>query len=317
MSRYLFFIVFLLSSSALSAQTIIDLKPGGGVRAKTVDDYKEEMKMAERLREDSLAYVDNLRRAFNALHADSLAEAEALFTEALKLRPTAPGNHVLRYNLAQIERARGQYAQAVNLLSDIIKKNPHYYDARLARAEMYLQQEKAREAIEDADVLLNSDVLKYSARDLLPKARFVRAAARYRLRYYVEARADLHQLLKENPRNENAQILDALTLQKMGQPKEALNRLNLIVAAFPQSVEALATRAGIEVELGMDGLARADYDALIALQPAETSFYIERAKVHIRLNDKPAARRDLDRVLELGVPRGVVQPLYNLTREKP
>lgn len=80
--------------------------------------------MAERLRDDSLLYVDNLRRAFNALHTDSLAQAERLFNEALKLRPTAPGNHIIRYNLGLVDMARGNNVEAIKNLLTLLKPTP-------------------------------------------------------------------------------------------------------------------------------------------------------------------------------------------------
>ena len=89
----LFASIFL--AGTLGAQTIIPLQRGqGGIRSKTVDDYKREQHTDKREQSDSLAYVDNLRRAFNALYADSLGQAETLFNEALKLRPAAEGNHI-------------------------------------------------------------------------------------------------------------------------------------------------------------------------------------------------------------------------------
>ena len=81
-------LLLLLSAAATGrAQTVIDLKRGGGVRAKTLDDYKIEHKTPRELAIDSLAYNDCLTRAFNELHRDSLHLAEAYFERALKLRP--------------------------------------------------------------------------------------------------------------------------------------------------------------------------------------------------------------------------------------
>lgn len=315
MKHILTLLILAVTAGGLQAQTIIDLKPGGGVRAKTMDDYKDEMKMAERLREDSLTYVDNLRRAFNALHTDSLNQAEALLNEALKLRPHAPGNHVVRYNLAQIARARGQWKQALEQYNELLKHYPDYTDVRLARAELNLQLGKDAEAVTDANVLLAPERRTLLSAQMQERCRFIRAAARYQMHLYAEARTDLHQLLKDDPTNEGAQVLEALILQKIGRPNEALDRLNLIVAAHPKSMEALTARAGVHTELGMHGPARADYDALIALNPNDSNLYIERARVLISLEELSAARRDLQRAMDLGVPRGVVQSLLNLTRK--
>lgn len=212
--------VLCILPQAVQAQTVIELDRGGNVRNKTIDDYKEENGMAERLRADSLLYVDHLRRAFNALHTDSLTEAENYFTQALKLRPHAPGNHVVRYNLAQISRARAQYLPALKQLNELIKELPNYYDARLARAEINLELGNAREAVVDAEVLMNNDALKQIDPDLQLKALFVRAAAQYRAHRYVEARADIHRLLQAQPQNVNAQIIEALILQKWVSPRK-------------------------------------------------------------------------------------------------
>lgn len=294
----------------LRAQTIVELKRGGSVRSKTVDDYKDDLKINERLQADSVKYVDNLRRAFNALHADSLSEAERLFHEALKLRPTAPGNHVIKYNLGLVDMARGNNVEAVKRLTEIVRDYPNYFDARLARAEANLQLGHSAEAIDDAQQVLDKPDLEGMNAQLLEKARFIRAAARYQLRLFTDAHADLQTILRENPQNENAQLLDALTLQKMGQPKEALNRLNLIVSVHPQSIDALSTRAMVESELDMPAMARADYDSLIQLCPTESGYYIERAKMLIRLGEKNAAKADLNQALKLGVPRGMLHPLF-------
>lgn len=310
LSVILLSVLALACRPALHAQTIVELKRGGSVRSKTVDDYKDDLKINERLQADSVKYVDNLRRAFNALHADSLSEAERLFHEALKLRPTAPGNHVIKYNLGLVDMARGNNVEAVKRLTEIVRDYPNYFDARLARAEANLQLGRSSEAIDDAQQVLDKPNLEGMNAALLEKARFIRAAARYQLRLFTEAHADLQTILRENPQNENAQLLDALTLQKMGQPKEALNRLNLIVSAHPQSIDALSTRAMVESELNMPAMARADYDTLIQLCPTESGYYIERAKMLICLGEKNAAKADLNQALKLGVPRGMLHPLF-------
>ncbi len=302
------------SFSAIMAQTIIPLERGGSVRAKTIDDYRREMKATDRLRADSANYTDGLRLAFNALYRDSLDEAERRFTEALKERPEAEGNYIIRYNLALIDQARGRSAEAADALDKILKSHPDYVDARLLRSEASLQLGRAREAITDAEAILDLGLDKGVGTERLWRARFVRAAARYQLRLFPDAAADVGVLLKERPEAENVRLLDALILQRMGRTAEALNRLNLIISAHPQSQDALATRAGVLADLDRPAQARLDYDALIALAPDEPSYYIERARMLVRVGEKTAARRDLDRAVNLGTPRGVVQALYNLTR---
>ena len=86
------------------------------------------------------------------------------------------------------------------------------------------------------------------------------------------------------------------------------------MSANPQNTDALSTRAAVEAELKMYAMARADYDALIALEPQESAYYVERAKMLINLGEKRAARNDIDHAIKLGIPHGMVQPLIQQTR---
>lgn len=305
-----------LTIAPLQAQTIIELKPGGRVRSKTADDYRRENGTIEKAQADSVQYADNLRRAFTALSTDSLAEAERLFNECIKLRPTGGGNYVLQYNLALIRLAKGQLAEAVDMLNKVVEEHPDYADARITRAEANLQLGKANEALRDANALLPAATLHQKVpADIQNRARFIRAAAHYQLHLYSEAKTDLLQLLRIEPHNENAQVMEALCLQHMGQPKEALNRLNFIVAAHPDNIDALSTRAQVENDLEMFALAKGDYDLLVEKQPSVPEWRVERARALIRLDQKQAARRDLDKAVSLGMPMGMVQALYNLTKK--
>ncbi len=315
MKRYIFILLLSLVSSAAYSQTIIELNRGAKVRSKNADDYRRENGSEAKYRADSLQYTDNLRRAFSALSTDSLSEAAELFKTCLKLRPEAAGNHVIRYNLALIEVAQGQLAQAVKSLSAILDTHPDYHDARLSRAEANLQLGKASEAISDAESLMPLDT-RYSTitEEISNRALFIKAAALYQLRRYPDAKANAEKLMRKCPENENAQVLEALCLCRMGQPKEALNRLNFIVAAHPDNVDALSTRAQMEYDQQLYTLARGDYDQLVKLQPEESNWLIERARSLIAHGEKAAARRDLDKAVAQGTPRGVVQALYNLTR---
>ncbi len=297
------------------AQTLIDLKRGGGLRAKTLDDYRTRARDAWQEREDSLEYTDHIRRTLNALYTDSLAEAEKHINAALKLRPDAPGNHILQYYLGEIDLKRGRYDEAISRFTALLDKMPEFHDARIARADAALQAGRAREAAEDAGQLIVPRPRWVVPDDVSERALFVRAAARYQLRQYPEARTDLTALLRDNPSRTDAQLLEALTLHRMGQPREALNRLNVTVAAHPDDIEALTTRAMVEGELQLNDMARADYDRLAALCPDAPDVFTERARILIRLDEKTAARRDLDRAVALGTPMGAVQSLYNLTRQ--
>ena len=65
----------------------------------------------------------------------------------------------------------------------------------------------------------------------------------------------------------------------------------------------------------MFALAKGDYDLLVEKQPTVPEWRVERARALIRLDQKQAARRDLDKAVSLGMPMGMVQALYNLTKK--
>lgn len=287
------------------AQTVIDLK-SGGVRAKTIDDYREESGIRERQRRDSLAYIDHLTRALNALYADSTAEAERRFHLALKARPEAPGNHIVHYYLGQIALTRNDRREAYDRFSAALKQNPAAHDARYGRAVCLYEGGNLQAALSDCEALL-ADTLPD---DLHVRALFLRSAVHTRNRQPTAARRDLEEILRKEPGNESAGLLLACLFEDLGQPNEALNRLNLFLAAHPQNYDALMARAGVEERLSMDEPARSDYDKAIRLRPKEASAYVSRARVLLRLGMKAAARKDLDAAVQLGFPRPALNDLY-------
>jgi len=304
-------LLLLLPAAATSrAQTVIDLKRGGGVRAKTLDDYKIEHKTPRELAIDSLAYNDCLTRAFNELHRDSLQLAEAYFERALKLRPEAVGNGVIRHNLGRIAMARGDLRSAIGTFTDLLRDEPHNYDVRLDRAKAYLELNNAQGAASDCDVLMARAEGVEQKRELY----FLRGAARFQMHLYADARRDLEQVLLLDAGNGNAIVLLALAYERDGQPHEAVNRLNLLLQAQPDNADALLARAGVEARLGQDAAARTDYDAVLRLTPEAADVYVDRARVLIRLGLKGAARKDLETARSMGIPTAALQHLYQQTK---
>lgn len=311
--RLLFFCLFLLPTLCpVTAQTVIDLQQGGRVRAKTIDDYKAERRMAEIELRDSADYVALLHSGITAFATDSLDAAERYFKKAMRLRPSNAGNRVVRYYLASIEAARGHLKQADQQLADLLRDFPDYLDARLLRAGVRLQLGRHAEALDDAKTVLAAD--DHISLPMRSQALFVSSGACYSLRRYAECRDAVQQVLRLQPDHVGARILEAMTYYYMQQPAEAINRLNLLISAHPTDVDALQARAGLHHELQHFSLARADYDSLISLQPADASLYVERARVLLSLGEKTAARRDLDKAVSLGMPTGMVQPLLMLTK---
>ncbi len=298
-----------LSVSA-QAQTVIDLQ-GGGVRSKTVDDYREDLGQKERAKTDSLAYIDHLTRAFNALHEDSLAEAERLFLLALKTRPEAPGNYIVEHYLGRIYLGTGRYRDAIERLNAVLSHRPEMMEARLDRAVCYYELNSLKAASDDCTALLSHDLPQKTRIRVL----FLRSAIYSRSKQPALARADLENILRADPENESAALLLARCLEDLRQPQAALNHLNLYLSAHPKSADGFVARAQLNQRLGMAEAALADYDAAIVLSPQEADFYVARAMLKIELKKMAAARADLDKAVSLGVSRGELTKLYKQVKE--
>lgn len=147
------FVALIAQLLPLQAQTVIDMH-SGRVSGKTRDDYNYKAREAWQMREDSIAYNDCITRAFNYLHEDSLQAAQDLLEKALKLRPDAPGNAVVRQNIGRIFMVRKQWKDAVGMFSRVLEEYPRNAEVREDRATCYIEQGQYERALKDYDFLL-------------------------------------------------------------------------------------------------------------------------------------------------------------------
>ena len=303
--------IALCLATLMQAQTVIDLKDGA-IRAKTTEDYKEELGIKARAKADSLAYVDHMRRALNALHEDSLDKAALLLQKALKTRPEAPGNYLVHEKLGEIRLAQGRYREAVDHFAETLKQKPDSPNARYGRAVCYYETGSLKAAEDDCNALVDEE---NATTPLGRQYRFLRAAIHTKNKYPEKARQDLEDILRADPDNQSAILLLAGILEETGQPKKALEQLNLFVDSHPQNTDGLAARAALLNRMEQYYLAEADYDTLIRLQTDNPSLYILRARVKLKLNKHEAAQTDLEKAVKLGVPRGEITALLREARK--
>ncbi len=303
--------IALCLATLMQAQTVIDLKDGA-IRAKTTEDYKEELGIKARAKADSLAYVDHMRRALNALHEDSLDKAALLLQKALKTRPEAPGNYLVHEKLGEIRLAQGRYREAVDHFAETLKQKPDSPNARYGRAVCYYETGSLKAAEDDCNALVDEEK---ATTPLGRQYRFLRAAIHTKNKYPEKARQDLEDILRADPDNQSAILLLAGILEETGQPKKALEQLNLFVDSHPQNTDGLAARAALLNRMEQYYLAEADYDTLIRLQADNPSLYILRARVKLKLNKHEAGQTDLEKAVKLGVPRGEITALLREARK--
>ncbi len=293
----------LLFPAFLQAQMVIDLGAGGGIRAKDLSESDHPSNEPARILRDSLKYRELITLGYNALSRDSLENAEVFLRKAVKLRPHAAGTEIVRFNIAKIEMVQGHLRQAVASLGTVLKIKPDYHEARWFRAVTENELGMSAEVISDCEALLLAEQSDIDRSEIL----FLRGSARMGLRLYADARADFNEVLRADPQNENAALLCALAYDAEGRTKDALTRINMLLQSNPAFLEALLARAGIETRTEADLAARADYDEAIRLAPQRAQSYVDRAAVLERLGLKHAARKDLEKAVELGMPRTILK----------
>jgi predicted Zn-dependent protease len=96
----------------------------------------------------------------------------------------------------------------------------------------------------------------------------------------------------------------AILFQECGKPGEAMSRLSVLADKYPDRAEIYSMRAEIEAEANQPELAIMDLDKAISLQPDNKNMILTRGFIHLKNNNKFLAKRDFERAIALGVPRG-------------
>ncbi len=241
-------------------------------------------------------YQELAEHAFRCVEADSLDRAVVLFQEALKKEPGNAFNASLFAGVGEIYHRQGRQQEAIEQYSLSLNLRPKSVPTLLARAGVYMEVGDERRAYTDyCDVL---DLDKDNR-----EALFFRAYINMEQRDYRAARVDYERLLLLDANHFNARLGLAILNQKEGRLKEANDQLSTLLTAHSQEASLYAARADVEKELKAYDLALLDMSEAIRLQPSQAQHYLIRAAIYVKLGRKKDARADLERAVELGVPR--------------
>lgn len=209
----------------------------------------------------------------------------------------------------------GVMAQSMNPLRDSLKVaterlsyHPDSIDLRLRKAGWNMQLEEWQNAKVEYDAVLRHEPTNIAAL-------YYRAYCNDRLGRYNFARLDYQNVLTLVPGNFEACLGLALLNEKDLHYTEALDGINQLVTAHPDSAAAWAARAGIESERGMNELAEYDYGEALQLDPDNKDYLISRANLRIKLHNYTDAQQDLDKLLQLGTPRAALKEWYDKIRK--
>lgn len=209
-------------------------------------------------------------------------------------------------SLAQEDRKA--LRDSLKLAMEQLSYHPDSVDLRLRKAAWNMQLGEWQYAKDEYDWVINHHPDNLAAR-------YYRAYANTQLRRYNFARLDYETVLRVVPGNFDARLGLALLNQKDHHYTEAMDGVNMLVSTYPDSATAWAARAGIEKERDMKELAAYDYGEALRREPDNRDWLLARADLLIALRRYDEARKDLDRLVALGVSRGQLRDMYRQTKE--
>lgn len=205
--------------------------------------------------------------------------------------------------LVQAQEDRKALRDSLKLAMEQLSYHPDSVDLRLRKAAWNMQLGEWQYAKDEYDWVISHHPDHLAAR-------YYRAYANTQLRRYNFARLDYENVLRVVPGNFDARLGLALLNQKDHHYTEAMDGVNLLVSSYPDSATAWAARAGIEKERDMKELAVYDYGEALRREPDNRDWLLARADLLIALRRYEEARRDLDRLVEIGVARGELRDMY-------
>ena len=208
----------------------------------------------------------------------------------------------------QAQEDRKALRDSLKLAMEQLSYHPDSVDLRLRKAAWNMQLGEWQYAKDEYDWVISHHPDHLAAR-------YYRAYANTQLRRYNFARLDYENVLRVVPGNFDARLGLALLNQKDHHYTEAMDGVNLLVSSYPDSATAWAARAGIEKERDMKELAVYDYGEALRREPDNRDWLLARADLLIALRRYEEARRDLDRLVEIGVARGELRDMYRKAKE--
>ena len=235
-------------------------------------------------------------RAYAYMEQDSLARAEECFRRAVEAAPENIQNAMLFTNLGIVQRRRGKVHEAIESYTKALNYSPLDVPILMNRAMAYMTLGNDDKAYTDLCNVLDKQADH-------AEALYYRAFIYAGRREYAASRADYKRLLVLQPNHENGLLGLALLEQRERRLQAAELQLTALVERYPDNATYLQARANVLIERHLYDLALIDLEGAIALQPTDAYLYVGRAELYLKMKRRIAAVRDLERAVELGLPR--------------
>ena len=205
------------------------------------------------------------------------------------------------FKQAQLATSKGEYAQALQLYSRILKKDPKHYPALINRGVLW-ERLPAKDASERAKNrnLAERDYL--AAMEINPNVAetYNNLGALYiDMRRNMDAINSFSQAINLNPRYFTALMNRAIANYNLGRSMAALEDFNRASKIRSEDPLLLLNRGLVYYDMGQYEAAIVDYTHLIAVDPDNARAYLERARAFIRLGYPSNAYADLEEAVTI------------------
>ena len=203
-------------------------------------------------------------------------------------------------SLSASAQTRQEWRDSLTRLNDSIRLKPYDTDLRLRKAAVNIELEQWDYAAEEYGRVLRIDPKNLAAL-------YYRAYVNTTLRRYDLAKSDYETFLAIVPKHFEAQLGLAMIKRKLEHSADALDELNRLVQAFPDSALSYAARAGYEAELKQYDLALYDWDEALKRAPRNKEYQVSKVDVLIAMKRYDEAWRLLEQLMRQGVPKAALK----------
>lgn len=200
---------------------------------------------------------DTFERAVALHRAGKLAEAEALYADALTANPDHSDGRRL---MAILRTQQGRHKEALALIVAAIERDPGAAKAHGTHASVLQALGRCGEALGAMDRAIAID-------PSLAESHYNRSVVLQLLSRNLEAIESLDRALALKPDFLPALVSRGNALQALGRMEEAVTDYDHVLVQAPNLVEALANRGTALQGLGRHAEALAAYDRALAIQP--------------------------------------------------
>lgn len=184
------------------------------------------------------------------------------------------------------------YLEAIEVLSDGLKRGFRSSPIYASRAKVYLELENDELALKDLNDALDSDRRN-------PELYFLRGEVNYRLEKYKQAVEDFTNAIKYEPADFNAYMKRAMAYSKAGMYEPAREDMVYYLKYFPNDDEAWYTfgKINMEAEKYLDALR--NLNKALEMNTSDPRYYIARGESYYNARTYRYASNDFSMALDL------------------